>query len=81
MVAHSTSSIAGAANANGAGGKGATERRSWAPMVGLFLAQVLMSFNVAALPISLGGMGQDFGVPPPRRARRSSFTASQSPRS
>lgn len=41
-----------------------TERRSWAPMVGLFLAQVLMSFNVAALPISLGGMVEDFGVPP-----------------
>ncbi len=40
------------------------ERRSWAPMVGLFLAQVLMSFNVAALPISLGGMVADFGVPP-----------------
>lgn len=33
-------------------------------MVGLFLAQVLMSFNVAALPISLGGMVEDFGVPP-----------------
>ncbi|UJP10718.1 MFS transporter [Microbacterium sp. KUDC0406] len=41
-----------------------TERRSWVPMIGLFLAQVLMSFNVAALPISLGGMVQDFGVPP-----------------
>ncbi|MGC4153579.1 MAG: MFS transporter [Propionicimonas sp.] len=40
------------------------ERTSWAPMVGLFLAQVLMSFNVAALPISLGGMVNDFGVPP-----------------
>ncbi|WP_246490578.1 MFS transporter [Brevibacterium oceani] len=40
------------------------ERRSWAPMIGLFLAQVLMSFNVAALPISLGGMVDDFGVPP-----------------
>ena len=40
------------------------ERRSWAPMAGLFLAQVLMSFNVAALPISLGGMVEDFGVPP-----------------
>lgn len=39
-------------------------RASWAPMVGLFLAQVLMSFNVAALPVSLGGMVQDFGVPP-----------------
>lgn len=41
-----------------------TTRTSWAPMVGLFLAQVLMSFNVAALPVSLGGMVQDFGVPP-----------------
>ena len=39
-------------------------RRSWVPMIGLFLAQVLMSFNVAALPISLGGMVKDFGVPP-----------------
>ncbi|MDF0514997.1 MFS transporter [Agromyces sp. H3Y2-19a] len=54
--------------ANGADASGpaphAVERRSWAPMVGLFLAQVLMSFNVAALPISLGGMVEDFGVPP-----------------
>ncbi|QDP98846.1 MFS transporter [Microlunatus elymi] len=33
-------------------------------MVGLFLAQVLMSFNVAALPVSLGGMVEAFGVPP-----------------
>jgi MFS family permease len=39
-------------------------RRSWVPMAGLFLAQVLMSFNVAALPVSLGGMVEDFGVPP-----------------
>ncbi|MGO1835487.1 Putative MFS Superfamily multidrug efflux transporter [Actinomycetales bacterium JB111] len=40
------------------------ERASWLPMVGLFLAQILMSFNVAALPISIGGMVDDFGVPP-----------------
>ncbi|KRA23676.1 MFS transporter [Microbacterium sp. Root61] len=40
------------------------ERKSWLPMVGLFLAQVLMSFNVAALPVSLGGMVEEFGVPP-----------------
>ncbi|AYF98471.1 MFS transporter [Protaetiibacter intestinalis] len=33
-------------------------------MVGLFLAQVLMSFNVAALPVSIGGMVEEFGVPP-----------------
>lgn len=44
--------------------KSTSERRSWGPMIGLFLAQVLMSFNVAALPISLGGMVADFGVPP-----------------
>jgi len=43
-----------------------TGRASWAPMIGLFLAQVLMSFNVAALPVSIGGMVDDFGVPPTR---------------
>ena len=40
-----------------------TVRSSWTPLVGLFLAQVLMSFNVAALPVSLGGMVADFDVP------------------
>lgn len=39
-------------------------RTSWMPMVGLFLAQILMSYNVSALPVSLGGMVDDFGVPP-----------------
>lgn len=42
----------------------AATKSSWLPMVSLFLAQVLMSFNVAALPISLGGMVSEFGVPP-----------------
>ncbi len=47
------------------GAEEATEqRRSWAPMIGLFLAQMLMSFNVAALPVSIGGMVAEFGVPP-----------------
>jgi len=41
-----------------------TVRASWTPMIGLFLAQVLMSFNVAALPVSLGGMVEDFDAPP-----------------
>jgi len=45
-------------------GDASQPRASWTPMIGLFLAQVLMSFNVAALPISLGGMVEDFGVPP-----------------
>ncbi|MEV4410359.1 MFS transporter [Catellatospora sp. NPDC049609] len=42
----------------------AATRASWTPMICLFLAQVLMSFNVAALPVSIGGMVEDFGVPP-----------------
>ncbi len=41
-----------------------TQRASWVPMIGLFLAQILMSYNVSALPVSLGGMVADFGVPP-----------------
>jgi predicted MFS family arabinose efflux permease len=42
----------------------AEEKASWLPMMALFMAQVLMSFNVAALPVSLGGMVDDFGVAP-----------------
>ena len=42
----------------------AEERRSWLPMVCLFFAQILMSFNVAALPVSIGGMVEDFDVAP-----------------
>jgi len=42
----------------------AEPRTSWVPMIGLFLAQILMSYNVSALPVSLGGMVADFGVPP-----------------
>jgi predicted MFS family arabinose efflux permease len=37
---------------------------SWAPMIAIALAQVIMSFNVASLPVSLGGMVKSFGVPP-----------------
>jgi hypothetical protein len=44
--------------------EGIQQRHSWIPMVGLFLAQMLMSFNVAALPVSIGGIVDDFGVPP-----------------
>ena len=39
-------------------------RASWLPLVCLFLAQVLMAFNLAALPVSIGGMVAEFGVPP-----------------
>ncbi|UUT35623.1 MFS transporter [Microbacterium elymi] len=42
----------------------APARTSWVPLIGLFLAQILMSYNVAALPVTLGSMVDDFGVPP-----------------
>lgn len=41
-----------------------TARASWVPMAGLFLAQILMSYNVSALPVSLGGMVETFDVAP-----------------
>lgn len=41
-------------------------KASWRPMIALALAQVLMSFNVSALPVSLGGMVDDFDVAPTR---------------
>jgi len=40
------------------------ERASWVPMIAIALSQIIMSFNVAALPVSLGGMVESFGVPP-----------------
>ena len=43
---------------------GETVRESWLPMVAIALGQVLMSFNVAALPVSMSGMVASFGVPP-----------------
>ncbi len=37
---------------------------SWVPMIAIALAQVLMSYNVASLPVALGGMVASFNVPP-----------------
>ena len=43
----------------------ATEtRESWLPMVTIALGQMIMSFNVASLPVALRGMVESFGVPP-----------------
>ncbi len=42
----------------------AEARESWVPMIAIALGQALMSFNVAALPVSLAGMVASFGVPP-----------------
>ena len=37
---------------------------SWVPMVTIALAQMLMSFNAASLPVAMSGMMKSFGVPP-----------------
>ncbi len=39
-------------------------RESWIPMITIALGQAIMSFNVAALPVSMSGMVASFGVPP-----------------
>ena len=39
-------------------------RDPWLPMVVIAMGQALMSFNVAAIPVSMGGMVESFGVPP-----------------
>jgi MFS family permease len=36
----------------------------WLPMVVVAMAQVLMSFNINALRVSMGGIGASFGTPP-----------------
>ncbi|MFC7691285.1 MFS transporter [Paeniroseomonas aquatica] len=41
-----------------------TAPESWVPMIAIALGQAIMSFNVAALPVSLSGMVASFGVPP-----------------
>jgi len=40
------------------------KRDPWLPMIVIAMGQALMSFNVAALPVSMGGMVESFGVPP-----------------
>lgn len=39
-------------------------RSSWAPMIAIAMGQMLMSFNVAAIPVSMGGMVESFQTPP-----------------
>ncbi len=38
-------------------------RESWIPMIAIALGQAIMSFNVAALPVSMSGMMESFNVP------------------
>jgi MFS family permease len=40
------------------------ENASWLPMIVIAMGQMLMSFNVAALPVSMGGMVASFNTPP-----------------
>jgi MFS family permease len=42
----------------------AAPQESWVPMIAIALGQVLMSFNVASLPVALSGMVNSFSVPP-----------------
>jgi predicted MFS family arabinose efflux permease len=42
----------------------AEPRDSWVPMIAIALGQMIMSFNVASLPVALSGMVESFGVPP-----------------
>ena len=39
-------------------------RDSWVPMIVIAMGQMLMSFNVAAIPVSMGGMVEGFNTPP-----------------
>jgi MFS family permease len=45
-------------------GKNVEVRDSWVPMIVIAMGQALMSFNVAALPVSMGGMVESFNTPP-----------------
>ena len=42
----------------------AAPKESWVPMIAIALGQVLMSFNVASLPVAMSGMVNSFNVPP-----------------
>jgi MFS family permease len=44
-------------------GKSETQE-SWVPMIVIAMGQMLMSFNVAALPVSMSGMVNSFNTPP-----------------
>jgi MFS family permease len=47
------------------GPEGGTQTRaSWLPLIIIVLAQLQMSFNINALPVSIGPVSQDLNVPP-----------------
>lgn len=53
------------ARKNKSGGNAPDESRdSWIPMIVIAMGQALMSFNVAAIPVSMSGMVESFQTPP-----------------
>ncbi|MHB2267078.1 MFS transporter [Aliihoeflea sp. PC F10.4] len=52
------------ATATSAGELDVEVRNSWVPMIAIAFGQAIMSFNVASLPVAMGGMVDSFGVPP-----------------
>lgn len=54
------------ASPRGTGRSGETTEASGAPLIAIFLAQVLVSVTVAALPIPLSGMIGSFDATPTR---------------
>lgn len=42
----------------------AETRDSWVPMIVIAMGQMLMSFNVSAIPVSMSGMVESFNTPP-----------------
>src|SRR5262245_57708213 len=42
----------------------AESRDPWLPMIVIAMGQALMSFNVSAIPVSMGGMVKSFNAPP-----------------
>ncbi len=45
-------------------GAASAVRASWLPMIIIALAQIQMGFNVSALPVSIGGIVEDFNTSP-----------------
>ena len=42
---------------------GVEAQASWVPMIAIALGQMIMSFNVASLPVALSGMVNSFAKP------------------
>lgn len=52
------------ARAAGATARAQEVQASWVPMIVIAMGQMLMSFNVSALPVSMSGIVASFDTPP-----------------